>query len=91
VIIQSTAFYRCSHITLALAMYQVIHVPSKIIEPLISISLCLLQLKIFSFQNLNHHELALFFFLVWYMAKVLPPPKSNGVAPKFLFKFFVDV
>jgi hypothetical protein len=39
VIVQSTAFTVAHTITLGLAMYQVIHPPSNIIEPLISISI----------------------------------------------------
>jgi hypothetical protein len=61
VIIQSTAFTAAHTITLGLAMYQVIHVPSKIIEPLISISIMLVAAENIFFSKLKPTRIGIVF------------------------------
>ena len=61
VIVQSTAFTAAHTITLGLAMYQVIHAPSKIIEPLISISIMLVAAENIFFPKLKPARIGIVF------------------------------
>ncbi|MES1218615.1 MAG: HupE/UreJ family protein [Bacteroidota bacterium] len=58
---QATAFTVAHSLSLALAMYNIVNVPSSVIEPLISFSICLVALENIFFPKLRPSRIVIVF------------------------------